>query len=407
MQGTGGPTEQHNFHVVQLDSVAMGVVAAATPFLPVFLTRLGGSNFDVGLLTTLPALGGLLFAIPFGQLLQRRRNVVPWYSGSRLMANMGYGFIAAVAFLGAPAAVPFVLLVWALVTIPSTVGQVAFSVVMDAAARPGSRYDLLSQRWAIMGLTTAVAVAVIGFALERFAFPANYQLAFALFSVAGLASFYYSRQIRVADHQPVPGAKGLVALRQTFALVRSERPFLTFALRQTAYTAGVRLVAPLIPLYYIRVVHASDAWIGLIATAQSLALLVGYWLWRNESHARGGRFVLLWAVGMAALQPALLAGTGSVELIAALAGVAAIFSAGADLALFDELMKRVPTRYGVTFSAFDYAIVNVAGIAAPLIGALLADAVGIQVALLVGAGVSVVAFALFLVDRPKVPVSAR
>src|SRR5207249_6430616 len=76
----GGAIERHNYRVVQLDSVAMGVVAAATPFLPVFLARLGGSNFEVGLLTTLPALGGLLFAIPFGQLIQRRRNVVPWYS---------------------------------------------------------------------------------------------------------------------------------------------------------------------------------------------------------------------------------------------------------------------------------------------------------------------------------------
>src|SRR5205823_9675951 len=43
------------------------------------------SNFEVGLLTTLPALGGLLFAIPFGQVIQRRRNVVPWYSRSRLI----------------------------------------------------------------------------------------------------------------------------------------------------------------------------------------------------------------------------------------------------------------------------------------------------------------------------------
>jgi hypothetical protein len=403
----GGPTEQHNYRVVQLDSVAMGVVAAATPFLPVFLTRLGGSNFDVGLLTTLPALGGLLFAIPFGQMLQRRRNIVPWYSGSRLIANMGYALIAAVVFFGAPAAVPLVLLVWALVTIPSTVGQVGFSVVMDAAAGPRSRYDLLSRRWAIMGLTTAVAVAVIGFGLERVAFPGNYQLVFTAFSAAGIASFYYSRQIRVADHQPVPSGTGLGALRQTIAMVRSERPFLHFALRQSAYTAGVRLVAPLIPLYYVRVVHASDAWIGIIATVQSLALLVGYWFWRNQSHAKGGRFVLLWAIGMAALQPALLAGIGRVELIAILAGAAAVFSAGADLALFDELMKRVPSRYGVTFSAVDYAIVNVAGIAAPLIGALLADAVGIQAALLVGAGVSVVAFGLFALDRPSGPGGAK
>lgn len=396
-----GPTDEHNYRVVQLDSVAMGVVAAATPFLPVFLARLGGSNFDVGLLTTLPALGGLLFAIPFGQLIQRRRNVVPWYSRSRLIANMSYALIAGAAFLGAPGAVPWILLVWALVTIPSTIGQVSFSVVMDAAARPRSRYDLLSRRWAIMGLTTALVVGVTGFALERFAFPANYQLAFTAFSVAGIASFYYSRQIRVADHQPVPSVTGLGALRQTFAMVRSERPFMKFALRQTAYAAGVRLVAPLIPLYYVRVVHASDIWIGIIATAQSLALLVGYWLWRNQSYARGGRFVLLWSVGISALQPALLAGIRSVELIAVLAGVAAIFSAGADLALFDELMKRIPTRYAVTFSAVDYAIVNVAGIAGPLIGVLLADAVGIQTALLVGAGVSLVAFGLFLLDAPK------
>ncbi len=130
----GGAIERHNYRVVQLDSVAMGVVAAATPFLPVFLARLGGSNFEVGLLTTLPALGGLLFAIPFGQVIQRRRNVVPWYSRSRLIANMGYLTIAGVVLLGAPLAVPMLLLVWALVTIPSTIGQVSFSVVMDAAA---------------------------------------------------------------------------------------------------------------------------------------------------------------------------------------------------------------------------------------------------------------------------------
>jgi len=399
----GGAIERHNYRVVQLDSVAMGVVAAATPFLPVFLARLGGSNFEVGLLTTLPALGGLLFAIPFGQLIQRRRNVVPWYSRSRLIANMGYLTIAGVVLLGAPLAVPLLLLVWALVTIPSTIGQVSFSVVMDAAARPRSRYDLLSRRWAIMGLTTAVAVAVIGFGLERIAFPANYQLAFTAFSLAGVASYHYSRQIRVADHQPVPAATGLGALRQTIVQVRSERPFVRFALRQTVYTAGVRLVAPLIPLYYVRVVHASDAWIGIIATAQSLALLVGYWFWRNQSQARGGRFVLLWSLGMAALQPALLAGLGSVELIAILAGAAAIFSAGADLALFDELMKRVPHRYGITFSAVDYAIVNVAGIGAPLAGALLADAVGIQTALILGASVSLVAFGLFAVDARGAP----
>jgi len=394
----GGPTEQHNYHVVQLDSVAMGVVAAATPFLPVLVARLGGTNFQVGLLTTLPAVGGLLFAIPFGQLLQQRRNVVPWYSRSRLVANLSYALIAAAMLAAAPAAVPLVLVIWAVATVPATIGQVSFSVVMDAAAGPRGRYDLLSRRWAIMGLTTALSVAAVGVALENVGFPTNYQLVFVAFSLAGLASFHFSRQIVVPDHQPVSTATGLGALRQTAGLVRSDRPFLGFATRQLIYAAGIRLAAPLIPLYYVRVVHASDAGIGIIATAQASCLLIGYWLWRDLSRRRGGAFVLLWSVGVSALQPILLAGIGSVGVIVVLTGVTAVFSAGADLALFDELMNRVPARHALTFSAVDYAIVNVAGMAAPLVGALLADALGIQPALIVASAVGLVGFGLFAGD---------
>ena len=42
---------------------------------------------------------------------------------------------------------------------------------------------------------------------------------------------------------------------------------------------------PLIPLYCVTVVHAPDAWIGIIATGQSLALLAGYQFWRRQSRS--------------------------------------------------------------------------------------------------------------------------
>ena len=50
----------------------MGVVNAASPFLPVLVARLGGTAFTISLLTSIPAVAGFTLAIPIGQFLQRR-----------------------------------------------------------------------------------------------------------------------------------------------------------------------------------------------------------------------------------------------------------------------------------------------------------------------------------------------
>src|SRR4051794_25014439 len=83
-------TEIHNYRVMRRDSVAMGVIAAATTFLPVFVARLGGSAVDIGLLTAIPAVGAVLLAIPIGQYLQGRSRIVHWYSRSRMIAHLAY-----------------------------------------------------------------------------------------------------------------------------------------------------------------------------------------------------------------------------------------------------------------------------------------------------------------------------
>jgi hypothetical protein len=394
------PIQRRNYEVIQLDSMAMGVIAAAATFLPVFFVRIGASAFEVSLLTTLPALGGLLFAIPFGHLIQRRGDVVDWYSVSRLIANLAYVGFAVVSALAAPElVVPLCLLVWALLTIPGTVGQVSFPVVMDGAAGPKGRYDLLGRRWAIMGLTTALSVAAVGIVLEWLPLPTNYQLVLASFSVAGLISFHYSRAIQVND-LPLRVPKGRSGMGMTAAVVRSERAFLSFVLRQCVFTAGVRLVAPLIPLYYVRTLGASDSWIGIIAMAQALALVAGYVFWRGRSRENGGRFVLLWSLGLSSVVPAIVAGSTDLVVVTALSAVGAFFTAGSDLALFDEMMKRIPPLHAVTFAGIDYALVNLAGIVAPLVAAVLAEVVGIAPALVVGASVSVAGFVMFALDRP-------
>jgi hypothetical protein len=135
-------TDMHNHRMMRGDSIAMGAISAVSPFLAV-IVRLGGSAFDVSLLTAIPAVGGFLLAIPVGQFLQGKARIVPWYSGSRMVAQMSYA-VAALVVLVAPAefAVPGVLVVLAIAAIPSTVGMVAFPIVMDGvAARAAATND--------------------------------------------------------------------------------------------------------------------------------------------------------------------------------------------------------------------------------------------------------------------------
>src|SRR5688500_3562723 len=111
--------------MVQRESAAMGVVNASSVFMPVLLVRLGGSNLDVSLLTTLPALGGFLLAIPAGTFLQSFRNVVPWYTAMRAVQYLVYAAIAVtVALLPEDAAIAVILVLWAAITVPGTISAV-------------------------------------------------------------------------------------------------------------------------------------------------------------------------------------------------------------------------------------------------------------------------------------------
>lgn len=400
------PTQRKNFLNVQIDAIGVGLVSAASPFLPVFLTRLGATNFQVGLLTAMPALAGLFLAIVIGRFLQSRRNIVPWFSSASLLYFSSYALTGVVSFVvPRQYAVWAVLLIWAAAALPQTMRNVAFSVVMNAVAGPRGRYALMSRRWSILGLTSAIAVTVVGQILYRLSFPLNYQLVFIGLWVGGVISYYYTRQIGLPDTEPQPRTAGL-SLPQRFkgyvSLIRGEGAFVSFMAKRLVYVSGLTLAAPLFPLYYVREVQATDAWIGIINTAQMAVMLIGYFLWARQGRVRGSRFVLFWTTFGLSLYPALIASTHRVEFIALFAGLAGIFQAGLDLVFFDELMKTVPAQYSATFVSLAQSLQYLSAVIAPLLGTLLADHIGIGGALVASSIVRLFGFGLFAGKRRQV-----
>ena len=393
------PTTRKNYVNVQVDAVGVGLANSASPFLPVFLARLGASNLQVSLLTTMPAIAGFLLAIPLGRLLQRQHRIIPWFSGSRLLVLSSYAITGLLAFLvPRDQLIPAVLIIWAIATIPQTLLSITFSVVMNAVAGPSGRFELMTRRWSTMGLTTTITVILIGQLLDRAGFPLNYQLMFMGLSIGGLISFYFSSHIVLADVEPPPfiKASNKNQIREYLNLIKGEKPFTSFVAKRFVYLTGVSLGAPLFPIYFVRVIQASDSWIATITVAQTAIMIMGYYFWTRRSRSRGTRNTLLWTTCGLSFYPILTAFTHQPGIIAIYSGLAGIFQAGLDLVFFDELMKTVPSQYSATFVSFAQSIQYVSAIASPIVGSFLADRIGIGTALAISGGIRLLGFSLFL-----------
>ena len=219
-------------------------------------------------------------------------------------------------------------------------------------------------------------------------------------SLGGLISYTYSSHIRIPFSTPQGLSYGKRAFTEQVKeykdLILSEKPYLSFIIKRFIFLTGTALAAPLIPLYLVRVVHASDGWISIINTAQTAVLVVGYFVWTRQSRKHGPSKVLIWTSLGVALYPLAMSFSHSTWQISVFAGMAGIFQAGLDLVFFDELMRTVPVGYSAIFVSFAQSIQYLSSVFAPVIGTTIGDSYGLGVGLMISAAFRLLGFFLFL-----------
>lgn len=395
-------TSRDNFRNTLLDGAAVGFATSANPFLAVFLTRLGASTFEVGLLTSMPALAGLIFAIPLSVWLQKQRNIVPWYSLTRLMQLSGFALTGLIPFLLPKDEWIFaILLIWGAITIPVTMLSILFNVVLSTVAGPKGRFNLLSKRWSLIGLVTTLTTLGIGQILKRFDFPINYQMIFLLASSGAIFTYIFSSRLVLSEnvaHRSAPS--GLFqTYSKIFSMVRKNSAFLSFTFKRFVFLTGVAFATPLFPLYYVRQAALDDNIIAIITTIYTATLIFGYLFWAQQSRSKGVRNILLWTTLGLALYPVLVALTTKSLLIILISGAAGVFQAGLDLVFFDELMKNIPPENAPPFVAFAQSTQYLTTMVAPLVSAAMADSFGFNIALMIAGGFQLIGFFLFLTSK--------
>lgn len=394
--------ESQNAWNLYADIAWFGVLSGvAQTFLSVFTIRLGGTDTHVGLLSALPALVTIFLSIPGSRFVERERKPLSVLLITGTLNRAGYLVIALMPFFLAVYRADAVVALVALLTIPAAMANVAFTTMFGKAVKPEKRARVVSIRNVWIGITSTAAALLGGKFLDLVQFPFNYQILFAFAFAASMLSIYYLARIRLSATSATraravespSGARGFIAM------LRASRGYTRFALASFVVHWGLFFAVPLYSIYWVRYLHASDGWVGLINMVGNATTIVFYPLWGRLAARRGNRPVLILTTAGLATYPFFTALAPSVEWILFVSFLGGVFSSGFAIASFNGLLEVCPELRRASYIGAYNTLINIAAFISPLISTSLTTLFGIQAMLMLGAGLRLIGSVLIWQQR--------
>jgi MFS family permease len=398
------PVLRSNIRSFYFDTLWAGVLTGSTlSFLAVYLTRIGASTFQIGLLTAGPALVNLLFSLPAGRWLERR-GLISTAFWTLAMVRLGYLLIVMLPWLfGDSVQVWAVVLITLLMALPGTFFAISFNAMFAEVIPAEWRAEVVGKRNAIVAIAITGTTLLCGQLLDRIPSPLNYQLVFAIGAVGAVMSTYYVGKLksqasdkpawifkRSADHSDSgeehlsPGAEKpssrtgsrstmRVGLREYLHLDLIRSPYGLFMASYLVFYTFQYLGIPLVPAVQVNILKLSD---GIISLGSSLFYLTMFlislrmvWISTRFGHHKVLTYGALWM----ASYPFLL----GVANGPALFWVASVMGGGAwgmaSAGLVNRLMERVPAENRPGGMAVHNVVLNLGillgSLGAPLVGA--------------------------------------
>ncbi|MCL4543530.1 MAG: MFS transporter [Chloroflexi bacterium] len=380
---TTGDTVSDNIMFLYADvlwsSLLTGIVQT---FLSVYLLRLGGTALQVGLLVSLPSIGGTLLSLRAVDFVRRHRSDIRLSIVPPFLWRLGYPFIALVPLLPKAAEGWTCIAIIFLCSFPTIISNIAIVSQIGDILPLDKRASVLSWRNTLAGMTTTLSAFIGGFTLSLLPLPINYQVVFASAFAVSLIGLYHRSRLVL----PKPPDDELQ--RQSRLPIRAvlQRPsFRRFSGGILLYLAGLYLPQAIFSIYLVKNLHALDSQIGLAATLGSLAATLSYPFWgRLLSRNRLRKILPIACIGWG-LFPALVSLTPNMVVYSLVAIYANLFGSGVSTSVTQTLIEIGPPDERPARIALYNTFVGGAGVLLPVLGTILLSVIGIHLVLVLAA----------------------
>jgi MFS family permease len=420
---------RNNFLHLYLDIAWFGVLAAsAASFVTVYVARQGGSAFQIGLFSAGPAVMNLAFTLPAGRWLQEQAMdaAVSW---AAIFHRLFYLLWVPLPWLlGAEGQIWALVAMTLLMSIPGTALAVGFNALFAEAVPPEWRGHVAGVRNALLSLTFIGVSLLCGYILDALPFPTGYQIVFGIgFLGAAMSTLHLwfvvprpggqlQRRVgRSLGDLAWPGRfrflpDGLnpsIALRflargredsdrsgwQARAPEVLRSPFGRLLAVLFAFHVTLYLAVPLFPLHWVNNLGLVDREIGVgtavfygsvFVCSTQLERLVRR-LGNQRVTAAGAMAMALYPVAMAMAR-----GLGLFLVGSAAGGLGWSLVSGA---LTNYILEKIPEDRRPSYLAWYNLALNAALLLGSLAGPLVANVIGLRTALLIFAGLRMLAAA--------------
>ncbi len=179
-------------------------LSAVVAFNAPFALRLGATNAQIGLLSSIPALLAILITIPAGRYYSRRAQRMPLVIRSLFVHRLGFLLAALVPFL--PVENKGTVLIWVLIIFsgPAHFFGVGWNAMMADVVPEANRARVFAVRNMLVAAVVTAGTFGAGIWLERVRFAANYQILYVAGFAASMVSLYYIAKLRAPDSVVAP-----------------------------------------------------------------------------------------------------------------------------------------------------------------------------------------------------------
>ncbi|HHW17366.1 MAG TPA: MFS transporter [Firmicutes bacterium] len=382
-------------------------VNLAAPFIGIFAVKLGASNFEVGLLSSGPALVSLLSMIPGGKFIDRRPDQKRILGRLIFLQRLFYLFIATIPFFTSDSRAPLLVAAVALMNMPASIANVGWQAFISRIVPPARRAEAFASRNRLMNLVGTLVVLLTGRIIDVVGFPLGYQIVFAAAFVVALVEIWVFNHIDDSTAKsygpadiltPDKAPKGVLAsivddIRQIFR----QGPFKRYLLASAVFYFAWQTPWPLFTLYQVKVLGANNLWVSLLNLANTGGSLVGYGFWVRMMNKHGNLKTLFMSSIWIFIVPLVYGFSHSLTTVAVFNLLTGAIFSGVNLALFNALLEVTPEETKATYIAYYTTAVNGSAILAPMAGVALLDTLGFFWAFMVCAALRIAGSLTFLV----------
>jgi MFS family permease len=372
----------------------------ASNYYPIFaITILGATNYQVGLISSLPPLVALIMTIPAAIILNRLDEQKKTVAMNVLWGRLMFLLLAGVVFLQSSFQAWTFLIIVALMNVPGTISNVGWQTLISGMIADERRGVFFSDRNRLLTIVGMITMLIIGIVMKNQSNNAvAYQVLFGLAFAFGLLEVYFLMKHKETVRPRKDSNQRNATMDWSIFKDQGYKWFLIAAL---TFNFSWQMAWGLFNIYNVKYAHATILWISIFSVANQLVQIFSYPLWKKWADQKSNTLMLVWvALGMATA-PFLNGLSTNLYYLTFVSMTSGFFVSGTMLLLFNLLLEKSPVEKRTYCITTYNVLLSFVAFVAPQIGIWLLELSGIVSALNISSVLRLLSAVVFLLMYVK------